>query len=62
MPDKRNWLVGGTERWLIVVILAMVAGLGLCTDTFLTLSNVFDLMNTSAVNAQPSTTVLPVTI
>lgn len=42
--------IGGTERWLILVILAMGAGLGLLTPSFLTLSNLFDLLNASAVN------------
>lgn len=42
--------IGSTERWLILVILAMGAGLGLSTSTFLTLSNLFDLLNASAVN------------
>lgn len=50
MPDRRNWPIGATERWLILVVLALVAGLALTTDTFFTLSNLFDLMNTSAVN------------
>ncbi|WP_131113589.1 ABC transporter permease [Lichenihabitans psoromatis] len=47
MPKLR---IGSTERWLILVILAMVVGLGFTTTTFLTLSNIFDLLNTSAVN------------
>lgn len=42
--------VGGTERWLLVVILVVVVGLGLSTSTFLTLPNLFDLANASAVN------------
>ena len=42
--------IGATERWLLVVILALVVGLGLGTGTFLTLPNLFDLANTSAVN------------
>lgn len=42
--------IGGTERWLILVILVMCAGLGLLTSTFLTLSNLFDLLNASSVN------------
>ena len=42
--------IGGTERWLILVILAMCAGLGVLTPTFLTLPNLFDLLNASAVN------------
>ena len=36
--------IGNTERWLILVILAMCAGLGLSTSTFLTLPNLFDLL------------------
>ena len=39
-----------TEGWLVLVIVAMVALLGLSTDTFLTLTNFFDLLNSSAVN------------
>lgn len=42
--------IGSTERWLIIVIVAMSAGLGLLTPTFLTLPNLFDLLNASAVN------------
>lgn len=42
--------LGSTERWLILVILAMGLGLGLLTPTFLTLPNLFDLLNASAVN------------
>ena len=46
----RSLGVGSTERWLIVVILVMCAGLGLLTSTFLTLPNIFDLLNASSVN------------
>lgn len=42
--------IGSTERWLVLVILAMCAALGLLTSTFLTLPNLFDLFNASAVN------------
>ncbi len=42
--------IGATERWLLAVIAAMVVGLGLATPSFLTLPNVFDLANASAVN------------
>ncbi len=42
--------IGGTERWLLVVILIVMLGLGLSTSTFLTLPNLFDLANASAVN------------
>jgi simple sugar transport system permease protein len=46
----RNLGIGNTERWLILVILFMGAVLGLMTHTFLTLSNLFDLLNASSVN------------
>ncbi|MBW7056092.1 ABC transporter permease [Paracoccus bogoriensis] len=42
--------VGATERWLMVVIAVICLGLSLATDTFLTLVNLFDLLNYSAVN------------
>lgn len=42
--------IGNTEGWLILVILAMSAGLGVLTSTFLTLPNLFDLLNASAVD------------
>lgn len=42
--------IGATERWLIVIIACISAGLALSTDTFLTLVNVFDLLNYSSVN------------
>ena len=42
--------IGATERWLILVILAMGVGLGVFTPTFLTLPNIFDLLNASSVN------------
>ncbi len=42
--------IGGTERWLLAVLLAMAVGLAFATDTFLTLANLFDLVNVSAVN------------
>ena len=42
--------IGATERWLLVVILVVVVVLGLSTSTFLTLPNLFDLANASAVN------------
>jgi simple sugar transport system permease protein len=47
MPRLR---IGSTELWLILVIAVMIVGLGLLTDTFLTLPNLFDLLNASAVN------------
>ena len=42
--------IGGTEGWLLLVILAMGGVLGLLAPTFLTLPNLFDLLNASAVN------------
>ena len=39
-----------TEGWLLVVIVVICAALGLATDTFLTLVNLFDLLNISAIN------------
>ena len=42
--------IGGTEGWLLLVILLMGGGLGLLAPTFLSLPNLFDLLNASAVN------------
>lgn len=42
--------VGGTELWLIAVIVVISIALSLTTDTFLTLVNILDLLNYSAVN------------
>lgn len=42
--------IGSTEAWLLAVIAAMAIGLGIATPTFLTLPNLFDLLNQSAVN------------
>jgi simple sugar transport system permease protein len=39
-----------TEAWLVVVILALGAGLGVATGEFLSLVNITDLLNTSAIN------------
>jgi simple sugar transport system permease protein len=50
MPDLRKWGIGSIEALLILVIAAMVIGLGATTSTFLTLPNLFDLLNQSAVN------------
>ena len=47
MPDLG---IGATERWLIVVMLVMGAALSVSTSTFLTLPNLFDLLNASSVN------------
>jgi simple sugar transport system permease protein len=42
--------IGATERWLIVVLCLIIIGLSLTTRTFLTFSNIFDLLNTNAVD------------
>ena len=49
MPNPLS-AIGPTERWLFVVIACICAGLALTTDTFFTLVNAFDLLNSSAVN------------
>src|SRR5580700_788006 len=36
------------EFWLLVVVLIFCAGLGLATDSFLTLQNLFDLLTSNA--------------
>ena len=46
----KRLLGGGTEGWLLIVILLICAYLSLATDTFLTLVNLFDILNYSAVN------------
>jgi len=50
MRERRLPVIRGTEAWLIVVIALMVLFLGLATDTFLTVSNLFNLLNVSAIN------------
>lgn len=50
MRERRLPAIRGTEAWLIVVIALMVLFLGLATDTFLTVSNLFNLLNVSAIN------------
>ncbi|WP_321879250.1 ABC transporter permease [Burkholderia cepacia] len=50
MRNLRTLGIGSTETWLLAVIVAMAIGLGIATPTFLTLSNLFDLLNQSAVN------------
>jgi len=39
-----------TEGWLALVLVLMVVGLALATDSFFTLPNAFDLLNQNAVN------------
>jgi simple sugar transport system permease protein len=50
MPDFRKLGIGSIEALLILVIAIMVIGLSLTTTTFLTLPNLFDLLNQSSVN------------
>ncbi|CAL8477641.1 MULTISPECIES: ABC transporter permease [Caballeronia] len=50
MPDLRKFGIGSIEALLILVIAVMMIGLSLTTSTFLTLSNLFDLLNQSSVN------------
>ncbi|WP_176113924.1 ABC transporter permease [Burkholderia cepacia] len=50
MRNLRTLGIGSTETWLLAVIVAMAIGLGIATPTFLTLPNLFDLLNQSAVN------------
>lgn len=42
--------IGATERWLMLVIALICAFLAITTDTFLSLVNVFDILNYSSVN------------
>ncbi|QPM90499.1 ABC transporter permease [Pseudooceanicola algae] len=42
--------ITGTEAWLTCVIALICLGLSLTTDSFLTLVNMFDILNYSAVN------------
>ncbi|CAI8698526.1 ABC transporter permease [Burkholderia pyrrocinia] len=50
MRNPGTFGIGSTEAWLLAVIAAMAIGLGIATPTFLTLPNLFDLLNQSAVN------------
>jgi simple sugar transport system permease protein len=50
MPDLRKLGIGSIEALLMFVIAVMVIGLSVSTSTFLTLSNLFDLLNQSSVN------------
>ena len=47
---RRIPLPASTEGWLVIVIVVIAAALGLATDTFLTIVNLFDLLNISAIN------------
>lgn len=54
MPERQSPLARlaprSTEAWLALVILLLAGFLGIATDTFLTLTNLFDLLNISAFN------------
>ncbi|SAK82916.1 monosaccharide-transporting ATPase [Caballeronia catudaia] len=50
MPDLRRFGIGSIEALLMLVIVVMMVGLSVSTSTFLTLSNLFDLINQSSVN------------
>lgn len=50
MPDFRKLGIGSIEALLMLVIVVMAIGLSLSTRTFLTLPNLFDLLNQSSVN------------
>lgn len=50
LPRRRPLPVGPTERWLMLVILLMVVALALLTPNFLTASNLFGLLNITAVD------------
>src|SRR3954464_14762156 len=39
-----------TETWLVIVLCVLCAGLSLTTAQFLTVANLFNLLNTSSVN------------
>jgi simple sugar transport system permease protein len=45
-----NLIPRTTEAWLVIVIIAMAAALGVMTTTFLTAANLLDLVNLNAVN------------
>jgi simple sugar transport system permease protein len=50
MRDASSFLPRTTEAWLVVVIAALLAFLGLATDSFLTVGNLVDLVNVNAIN------------
>ncbi|RKP44426.1 ABC transporter permease [Pararobbsia silviterrae] len=50
MPNLRKLGIGSIEALLMLVIVFMATGLSLTTSTFLTLPNLFDLLNQSSVN------------
>ncbi|HEX6010725.1 MAG TPA: hypothetical protein VFY87_02755, partial [Geminicoccaceae bacterium] len=50
MRDASRFLPRTTEAWLVLVIVALSALLGLATDSFLTVGNLVDLVNVNAIN------------
>ncbi|MEZ5668270.1 MAG: ABC transporter permease [Alphaproteobacteria bacterium] len=50
MRDGLAAMARSTEGWLVVVVGLLCLVLGLATDTFWTLANLFDLLNISAIN------------
>lgn len=50
MASLKFELPHSTEGWLVIVIGILVVFLSLATDTFLTLTNIFDLLNQVSVN------------
>lgn len=50
MREATRFLPRSTEGWLVVVIVALCALLGLATDSFLTPGNLVDLVNVNAIN------------
>jgi simple sugar transport system permease protein len=50
MRNVSRFLPHTTEAWLVIVILALSAMLGITTGTFFTASNLLDLINVNAVN------------
>ena len=50
MPSAARFLPRTTEGWLVVVIVALCALLGLATNSFLTVGNIVDLININAIN------------
>ena len=53
MPSLRLpklFRANSTETWLVVVLVVICIGLGLTSDKFLTIANLFNLLNTSSTN------------
>ena len=52
--SRRKLPIGTTERWLLLVILAMGVGLGLSTGTFLTLPRISSILPTAVPSTSSS--------